>query len=253
MILKIIKKIEKKWLLQEVFTKKSKLPKVLSKDMVTRKELLKKTQELLKKNKIELFVVLGTCLGTVREQGFIQHDHDIDIAFYEDDTKKIKPLLNKLEKCGLYLEEITPANLRFQAPQTNCTLDFWIIHRVRNPIQRLLGYKWLINNGLFKTDYFNPNIVQKGYLEGIEVRLPSHTEAYLIEHYGQTWKTPQKGMNAIYRGLISQLLNTLFFTSKMPAKFSGVNERLVYKTWISKLLKLIAPKAKITNKYKHPN
>jgi len=245
---------KKTWLLQKIF--KPTLPDGFfdrKTENVSRKVKFLALKKLFDEHQIETFVVLGTCLGFVRERDFIEYDHDMDFAFYEEDAGRIKALLPKMETLGFYIEEVCPCNLRLQNLECKNTCDIWIIHKVKNPFYKMMGYKWLYNNGLFRKDYFNPDMKDVVDVFGEDVRVPNNVTAYLVEHYGESWKTPQKGMNAIYRGFISQVLNKLFFDSPMPSKFSGINENLVFKPWVSRVLRRFFPEARVTKKYKHPN
>ena len=139
---------KKKWLLPSVFT--SNIPSDFFEtktDSVSRKDTFLSLKALFDSNDISTFVVLGTCLGFVRGQDFIEYDHDMDFAFYEDDIYKLKNLVSQLGELGFFIEEVCPCNLRIQSKYCKNTCDLWIIHKVKNPIYRLLGYKWLYNNG----------------------------------------------------------------------------------------------------------
>jgi lipopolysaccharide cholinephosphotransferase len=246
--------LKKKWILQQLF--KPNLPADFFKsktNSVSRKEKFLALRGLFNSHGISTFIVLGTCLGFVREQNFIEYDHDMDFAFYEEDVEKLKSLVPEMKALGFYIEEVCPCNLRLQAIDCINTCDLWIIHKVKNPFYRLIGHKWLYNNGLFRTDYFNKLTKTTIPVFGEDIRVPNHYEDYLVEHYGTTWRTPQKGMNAIYRGFVSQVLNKLFFDSPMPSKFSGVDQTLIFKKWVSFILRTFFPKAAITNKHKHPS
>ena len=55
--------------------------------------LMKKFDVFARENRIKYFAMSGTCLGAVRENGFIPWDGDIDIAIPVDDYKKCEELL----------------------------------------------------------------------------------------------------------------------------------------------------------------
>ncbi|MSS78504.1 LicD family protein [Anaerococcus sp. AGMB00486] len=58
-------------------------------------ELLKKTDEFLRKNEIEYTISYGTLLGAVRHKGFIPWDDDIDISMKRSEYNKFLSLLRK--------------------------------------------------------------------------------------------------------------------------------------------------------------
>ena len=238
------------WLLEKNFIIDPSLPDSKPHSL-PREEKLKDMVALLDANGITNFVTQGTCLGLVREKQLIEFDHDIDIAFYATDVEKLKALVPEMRKLGFFIEEVTRSNLRLRIQNCKATMDLWILY-TPNILYRLIGYKWWINNALFKTDYFNKNTIETVTAYETKFRTPALIETYLVEHYGATWRTPQKGHNAIYRGLLSQLLNKCFVDSPMPAKFSGVDHMNTWKPWVSWVLRAFFPSSKLTKLYKHP-
>ena len=79
--------------------------KPLPKDSI---HLLNEIVDILEKLKINYFLTDGTILGLYREQKFIEHDNDIDIALI--DNKKIFSLYIKLLKSGWIPMRITIKN-----------------------------------------------------------------------------------------------------------------------------------------------
>jgi len=241
------------WLLETLFTPNTILPKIDPEDIcVDRKDKLLQMKQLLDAHQIDFYLTQGTCLGAIREKNFIEYDHDIDLAFYEWDAKKLLTLVPKLEDQGFFIEEVTKSNLRLQLAHCKATMDLWILHKP-NFFYTLMGYKWWVNNCLLKPNYFNPESVQTVDLFNTQFRVPVHIEDYLVEHYGTDWEIPKKNHNAIYRGKISQFITFLFVTSTMPKQFSGIEDRCTWKPWASKLLKMVAPNSKLTQLYKHPD
>jgi len=57
--------------------------------------LLLKTKQILDAHKIPFLLVFGTLLGAYRENGFIKHDTDVDIALFFKHIKKVKALIDE--------------------------------------------------------------------------------------------------------------------------------------------------------------
>ena len=60
--------------------------KILTRIKNTEKDILLFFQEICDKNQLKYFVAFGTLLGTIRHNGFIPWDDDIDVAMLEKIT-----------------------------------------------------------------------------------------------------------------------------------------------------------------------
>lgn len=67
----------------------------LAKLQSTLNEILGMIDVLCKRNNIEYFAIAGTLLGTVRHEGFIPWDDDIDIGMMRDDYNRFLEVLKK--------------------------------------------------------------------------------------------------------------------------------------------------------------
>ena len=54
-------------------------------------------------NRIDVFPVLGTLLGVIRDGSIIPHDDDLDLGFMEEDTVAVKDAIDDLSSRGFYL------------------------------------------------------------------------------------------------------------------------------------------------------
>jgi phosphorylcholine metabolism protein LicD len=62
--------------------------------MSYQKNLFLKVKDLLDKNEVEFFLFAGTCLGAVRDKGFISWDkEDIDLGLFSKDYDKVKQII----------------------------------------------------------------------------------------------------------------------------------------------------------------
>lgn len=67
-------------------------------------DILKYIDEFCKENKIEYYVVYGSCIGAVRHKGFIPWDDDIDIAMTMDNYDKFCKLFSKANTGKYFLQ-----------------------------------------------------------------------------------------------------------------------------------------------------
>jgi len=70
--------------------------------------ILKEVKTTLDDANITFWLDVGTLLGAVRDNRFIEHDHDIDIGFWFRDIKKVEEELKKLDG---YIYEYREGNL----------------------------------------------------------------------------------------------------------------------------------------------
>ena len=75
-----------------------KLPRKPFFDRVIAKEALLYIDDIFKSENITFFLIFGTCLGTIRENDFIEHDIDIDLGTYKRDKDKLIPAIKKILK-----------------------------------------------------------------------------------------------------------------------------------------------------------
>ena len=66
-------------------------------------KMLKHLDKILKKEKIEYFLIGGSVLGTIRHKGFIPWDDDIDIGLYRKDFERFEQII----------QEKLPSNLMY--------------------------------------------------------------------------------------------------------------------------------------------
>ena len=52
-------------------------------------EILKEFKRICDLNNIKYYLACGSCLGAIRDHGFIPWDHDADVFVYANDIKKL--------------------------------------------------------------------------------------------------------------------------------------------------------------------
>jgi len=200
----------KKSLLQKHFKPEPHLNQALTTTtLVSREHQLVAIKKLFDTHGIPLFIVFGTCLSATRDGKLIDHDNSIELAFYNEDIKRINVLVPSINQLGIYIESICETNITMHIKGCKTTFNFWNISTVKNPIHRLRGYTWAYNLNLFKEDYFNKDKICTQTLLKYPFRVPYLVETYLEEHYGASWRKPTQGYKVNYRSKLPQFIKTL--------------------------------------------
>ena len=161
---------------------------------------MKDTIEVCKKIGMSPFLAFGTLLGHHRDNGFIKHDHDMDIGLLEKDFIKINNLKKGMKEKGYrvrhpsgYKYEISFSNPRFPG----ISLDFFIFYKHKN--EMVYAHEDIVKKKLhfyaFPLEIFE-KFEKTKFLGKIDVLVPSQTERFLRLSYGD-WKTPNKKFKAL--------------------------------------------------------
>jgi len=114
---------------------------------------------------IQYFLAFGTCLGMVRDGGYIQGDGDIDVGVFCTELE-LKKLTRTLVRYGFKVYQDHSVNRHFHKNQV--CLDVWYKWHTQ-PFPRKLG-KIVYNNKTYS--------------------LPYHRDEYLTTCYGN-WRVPK--------------------------------------------------------------
>lgn len=164
-------------------------------------EILKAVKEFKLDN--EIFIQGGTMLGCVREQGLIDNDDDIDIAYiskYHTSTEIKKEMLD------IYRDLIDKKMMcEYFDLDYKVVIDFDNLVEGRGQAHIMVGglcidlwTTWVDEEGyinfcdipkICKAEDFLPLRVEKIY--DIEFKIPKNAEQLLEKIYGKDWTTPQ--------------------------------------------------------------
>jgi len=154
-------------------------------DMVISKENLLLFQKIMKNNNIFFSLAYGTLLGAIRENNFIEHDEDIDVAIIKEDEDDFLDTLFELQENGFIVGRYEQSLL--SVIRKDEYIDIYIFEKTlfgnRKFGNEILKEKYLFNTIEydFLSSHFN---IPKDYIEYLEV------------HYGENWKVPLKNTHA---------------------------------------------------------
>ncbi len=164
--------------------------------------LISLVQKLLKEIGITSFADFGTLLGIIREGKLLSHDLDIDMGVIVKTKTDLDRIRLHLEKFGFNLwlqffngDAIVEESYRFCGLKidlnyykiTDTESKTWLFYR--EP-----GVEYLNNNRNIVEMTYSPITDFKTIeVAGEEIVIPANAEQLLVEKYGPTWRTPDKG------------------------------------------------------------
>ena len=152
-------------------------------------KVLKDVYDACSKAGIKAFLAEGTLLGHHRENGFIRHDHDIDLGILEEDITKISILERDLRKKGYDVRRKKHSVfLRYQKP--NVDIHYFLSHG-DGIISFCIEHK---DNSLFRYDFpatIFRQLDETKFAGELSVLVPCEVEHYLATAYGD-WRVPKQ-------------------------------------------------------------
>ena len=154
-------------------------------------DVLKEFIRICEQNNLNYWVDAGTLLGSVRHQGFVPWDDDLDVSLTKDDYQKFKKIVEKELSENFYFSDDWPGLSRIKSKNSNEVLDIFMydvkgdfmrIHQLDDNFER--DFEPIPYNIVFPTiDLF---------FENIKVKAPCKYDLFLRCRYGAYNKLPKK-------------------------------------------------------------
>ena len=175
---------------------------------------LKKAAQILDAHDIHYWLEAGTCLGAIRNKGFIDHDEDIDLGIFAEDCNTLDDILalygsflsngfsiyhtfGKLDKgfeVAFMLDGVKIDIFWFYKKDDKRWHGAWK-NGGRNGDSDLI--KLVFDADLFTKNDYAGNIKTENKLDridflGLNLPVPSNTDKYLLARYGKDWMIKDK-------------------------------------------------------------
>lgn len=145
-------------------------------------ENFKLLMRILDKNKIYAKPFLGTLLGIVRENNFIEWDEDIDMFVMKEQEQQLVDALWELKKNGFELVRYERRGL-YSIMRNGEYIDFYIMYRIADNLRYSGGADFMFENYMTDTITWD--------FKGIPVEIPREYDEFLTFQYGD-WRIPVK-------------------------------------------------------------
>lgn len=140
----------------------------------------------LNQGDVSYWLTDGTLLGFYRENGFISHDSDIDLAVPISAYSTV--IFKEMELQGFAFKRQLGTvskglELTFQKDGVNVDIFFFY-----QEFEQLFHSAWL--KDLEIRYYYEPFKLRTAIFNGLVVNVPDDTENYLVQKYGTNWSIP---------------------------------------------------------------
>lgn len=143
---------------------------------------LKELVPLLDEMGLRFGPFLGTLLGIVRENDFIEWDEDIDLYVLAEDEAKLLDGLWTLREHGFELVRYDKRGL-YSVMRNDEYIDFYLLRKISDNL-------WYDNGKEFLFDRFVTDLVDYDF-KGVTLKIPRDYDKFLTFQYGD-WRTPVK-------------------------------------------------------------
>lgn len=151
---------------------------------------------------LECWLIYGTLLGYIRENGLIKHDYDFDLGMWKSDYNKDfqESLINNGFELVHQFEGIDYDAFEQTYKKNNVSIDIFysyknetetwthVFHREKD--DTLAPNIWKVR----KLPYPNKGLVKVSFFDE-PVFIPSNSEEYLALTYGENWRIPDSNFD----------------------------------------------------------
>lgn len=146
---------------------------------------LKLLLSVLEKNEILVSPALGTLLGIIREDNFIEWDEDIDLFILAEDKPKLLNAFWTLKDVGFDLVRVDRGGLLFSIMRNGEYIDFYIMEKLSPELRG--------SADIFMLERHLTDLIDWDF-KGIKIKVPKNYEEFLDLRYGD-WRTPVQYAN----------------------------------------------------------
>lgn len=140
---------------------------------------------------LDIYLMYGTLLGAYREQTFLEHDFDIDLAYLsaktdiDDIVEEKNHIIKTLQKENLLLKTFNNGHFHVISFDKSVALDMWTSWFDKdNMYYAVSAYDAWVK----KEDVYPFKTIKFGDM--IDFKIPCNTDKFLTAYYGD-WKTPK--------------------------------------------------------------
>ena len=192
-------------------------------------------QKLLREIGIVCFADFGTMLGLIREGKLLSHDLDVDMGVIIKDKSDMERIKVCLDRFGILLwrqyifgDNIVEESYRFNGIKID--LNYY---QITEKESKTWLFYWDPNKGK-EYEYNTRSIVEMTYspitefttinIQGKDICIPANAEQLLVEKYGPTWRTPDKGWIYWESPAATKLPDIGYFITHKHNRVTEVNE-----------------------------